>query len=220
MENGIQSDAHRDRIYLYLSIYLPWGCCPLKRSIAIVRAMSTRSRLHTPTTVTPSRRPAPSRDFSGSPAHMPEPYETTHRPHLMVSRPGSASSLGGRSASQSGWSRASAKPQWSTRSDRPAAPAPSAKPQRSSARHHPLADVELDQLAHELSSRDSALSEADANAAALRSQLCAADAEAAALRSELGAAEAEVREVRAGASGGGAELREALAALAHAEQAP
>ena len=128
---------------------------------------------------------------------MPEPYETTHRPHLMVSRPGSAST---------GWSRSIQS------SDRSAAPAPAPKP-------HPLANVELDQLAHELSSRDSALSEAGANAAALRSQLCAAEAEAAALRSELGAAEAEVREVRAGASGGGAELREALAALAHAEQA-
>ena len=136
---------------------------------------------------------------------MPEPHETMHRPHLMVSRPGSAS--------RPGWSRSIQS------SDRSAAPAPAPKPQRSSARHHPLADVELDQLAHELSSRDSALSEACANAAALRSQLCAAEAEATALRSELGAAEAEVREVRAGASGGGAELREALAALAHAEQA-
>ena len=178
--------------------------------------MAPHSPLHTPTTVTPSRRPASSRDFARSPAHVPEPYEaTTHRP-LMVSRPGS----------ESGRSRAapSPKPQWSIRSaGRPAAPSPSPSSQWSAARqHHPLADVELDQLARELASRDVALRDAREQARHLRaaldlrtlalsrtitlsqasqgaarllgeidslqSGLSEADANAAALRSQLGAA--------------------------------
>ena len=181
--------------------------------------MAPHSPLHTPTTVTPSRRPASSRDFARSPAHVPEPYEaTTHRPQLMVSRPGS----------ESGRSRAapSPKPQWSIRSaGRPAAPSPSPSSQWSAARqHHPLADVELDQLARELASRDVALRDAREQARhlggtrptspgpnpnpdpkqasqgaarllgeidSLQSGLSEADANAAALRSQLGAARRE-----------------------------
>ena len=128
-------------------------------------AARERSQLHTPTTVTPSRRPASSRDLSRSPAR--EPHETT--------RPRHGPEPGRSRAAPPAKPPPPAKPQWSIRSaGRPAAP--SRTPQCSSARRHSLADAEIDQLARELAARDAALGEAEAIAASLRAQLGAADA--------------------------------------------